>query len=50
MVLHPDFPSSPDAILKPQVCWLPADEVLPESSMEYWIEQAKGLAGRIDGE
>ena len=26
MALHPDFPSSPHAILDPDVRWFPADE------------------------
>jgi type III restriction enzyme len=34
MALHPDFPSSPYAILDPSIRWFPADESLRESSME----------------
>ena len=34
MALHPDFPSSPHAILDPDIRWFPADEALRESSME----------------
>ncbi len=34
MALHPDFPSSPHAILDPAVRWFPADEALRETSME----------------
>jgi type III restriction enzyme len=34
MALHPEFPSSPHAILDPDVRWFPADEVLRETSME----------------
>ncbi len=34
MALHPDFPSSPHAILDPEVRWFPADEALRETSME----------------
>ncbi len=34
MALHPDFPTSPHAILDPTVRWFPADEALRESSME----------------
>lgn len=34
MALHPDFPSSPYAILDPTVRWFPADEALRETSME----------------
>jgi type III restriction enzyme len=34
MALHKDFPSSPHAILDPDIRWFPADEVLRESSME----------------
>jgi type III restriction enzyme len=34
MALHPDFPSSPHAILDPGIRWFPADEALRESSME----------------
>lgn len=32
MAIHPDFPSSPHAILSPEVRWFSADEVLRESS------------------
>ena len=34
MALHPDFPSSPHAILDPSVRWFPADESLRDSSMD----------------
>lgn len=34
MAIHPDFPSSPHAILSPEVRWFPADEALRESSYE----------------
>ena len=34
MALHKDFPSSPHAILNPDIRWFPADEALRESSME----------------
>jgi type III restriction enzyme len=34
MALHPDFPSSPHAILNPGIRWFPADEALRESSYE----------------
>ncbi len=34
MAIHPDFPSSPHAILNPEVRWFPADEALRESSYE----------------
>ena len=34
MALHPDFPSSPYAILDPSIRWFPADEALRESSMD----------------
>ena len=34
MALHPDFPESPHAILKPEVRWFPADEALRETTME----------------
>ena len=34
MALHPDFPSSPHAILDPTMRWFPADEALRESSMD----------------
>lgn len=34
MALHKDFPSSPHAILDPDIRWFPADEALRESSME----------------
>ncbi|MFN7226240.1 MAG: DEAD/DEAH box helicase family protein [Holosporales bacterium] len=34
MALHPDFPSSPHAILDPKIRWFPADEALRNSSYE----------------
>ena len=34
MALHPNFPTSPHAILDPFVRWFPADEALRETSME----------------
>lgn len=34
MALHPDFPSSPYAILNPGIRWFPAGEALRESSMD----------------
>ena len=34
MALHPDFPTSPYAVLDPQVRWFPADETLRTSSYE----------------
>ena len=34
MALHPDFPDSPHAILKPEIRWFPADETLRETSMD----------------
>lgn len=34
MALHPDFPSSPHAILDPKVRWFPADESLRDTSMD----------------
>lgn len=34
MALHPDFPSSPHAVLDPSVRWFPADETLRTTSME----------------
>ena len=34
MAIHPDFPSSPYAILNPDVRWFPAAEILRESSYE----------------
>ncbi len=34
MALHKDFPSSPHAILEPDIRWFPADEALRETSME----------------
>ena len=34
MALHPDFPDSPHAILKPEIRWFPADEALRETSMD----------------
>lgn len=32
MGLHPNFPSSPHAILKPEIRWFPADEAMREES------------------
>jgi len=34
MAIHPDFPSSPYAILAPNIRWFPADEALRESSYQ----------------
>ena len=34
MALHPDFPSSPYAILDPSVRWFPADEALRDTTMD----------------
>jgi len=34
MALHPDFPTSPHAILDPAVRWFPADEALRETGMD----------------
>ena len=34
MAIHPDFSSSPHAVLSPEVRWFPADEALRESSYE----------------
>ena len=34
MALHPEFPTSPYAILDPAMRWFPADEALRESSMD----------------
>jgi type III restriction enzyme len=34
MALHPDFPSSPHAILDPAIRWFPADEALRETTMD----------------
>ena len=34
MALHPDFPSSPHAILDPSIRWFPADETLREGSLD----------------
>ena len=34
MALHPKFPDSPHAILKPDIRWFPADEALRETSYE----------------
>ena len=34
MAIHRDFPSSPHAILNPDVRWFPADEALRELSYE----------------
>ena len=34
MALHPDFPSSPHAILDPSIRWFPADEALRDTSMD----------------
>lgn len=34
MALHPDFPTSPHAILDPAIRWFPADEALRETTMD----------------
>ena len=34
MALHPDFPSSPHAILKPEIRWFPADEAMRETTSD----------------
>ena len=34
MAIHPDFPSSPHEILKPEVRWFPTDETLRDTSYE----------------
>lgn len=34
MALHPQFPSSPYAVIDPDVRWFPADETLRETSMD----------------
>lgn len=34
MALHPNFPSSPHAILDPAIRWFPADEALRETSLD----------------
>lgn len=34
MAIHPDFPSSPHEILRPEVRWFPADETLRDTSYE----------------
>lgn len=34
MALHPDFPSSPHAVLDPSIRWFPADEALRDTSMD----------------
>jgi type III restriction enzyme len=34
MALHPDFPSSPYAILDPSIRWFPADETLRDTGMD----------------
>lgn len=37
MALHPDFPSSPHEVLKPNVRWFPADESLRETSYDKLV-------------
>ena len=34
MAVHPDFPTSPHAILDPAVRWFPADESLRETTQD----------------
>ena len=34
MALHPDFPTSPHAIMDPALRWFPADETMRETSMD----------------
>jgi type III restriction enzyme len=55
MAIHPDFPSSPHAILAPEVRWFPADEALRESSYEKLLPplvhtlRRKVMAWRVAG-
>lgn len=37
MALHPDFPTSPHAILEPELRWFPADETLRETTSDKLI-------------
>jgi type III restriction enzyme len=32
MALHPDFPTSPHAILDPAIRWFPADEAMRDTT------------------
>jgi type III restriction enzyme len=34
MALHPDFPTSPHAILDPAIRWFPADEAMRDTAMD----------------
>jgi len=34
MPLHPEFPTSPHAVLDPELRWFPADEALRETTMD----------------
>ena len=34
MAIHKNFPSSPHVILKPEIRWIPSDDLLKESSYE----------------
>ena len=34
MAIHPDFPKSPHEILKPEIRWFPADEIMRETTFE----------------
>ena len=34
MALHPDFPTSPHAILDPAIRWFPADEAMRDTTMD----------------
>lgn len=42
MALHPDFPTSPHAVLPPDIRWFPADETLRTSSMEKLMPPPRG--------
>lgn len=47
MALHPDFPSSPHAILDPAIRWFPADEAIRETSMNKLMPP---LVAKLRGE
>ena len=47
MALHPDVPSSPHAILGPEVRWFPADRTLREMTMDKLMQVSDNMAPKL---
>ena len=47
MGLHKDFPTSPHATLDPALRWFPADEALPDTSMEKLMPPLVSFGGPL---